>query len=65
MEGWKKPRRPKSRTFIPAKMEDNKYLDGDYEAQIESMPEPMRSALRDGNFMAARQDHAYQVIPSA
>ena len=46
-------------------MEDNKYLDGDYEAQIESMPEPMRSALRDGNFMAARQDHAYQVIPSA
>jgi hypothetical protein len=65
MEGWKKPRRPKSRTFIPAKMEDNKYLDGDYEAQIESMPEPMRSALRDGYFMAARQDHAYQVIPSA
>ncbi|MCP4072295.1 MAG: terminase [Hyphomicrobiales bacterium] len=65
LEGWKKPRRPKSRTFVPAKMEDNKYLDCDYEAQIESMPEPMRSALRDGNFMAARPDHAYQVIPSA
>ncbi|MCP4108333.1 MAG: terminase [Desulfobacteraceae bacterium] len=64
LEGWEKPRKPESRTFIPAKMEDNKYLGEDYEAKIESMPEPMRSALRDGNFMAARQDHEYQVIPT-
>lgn len=57
-------RTPKSRTFIPARMGDNKYLGKDYEAQIDQMPEPMRTALKTGDFVAARQDHDWQVIPS-
>ena len=54
-----------SRTFIPAKLDDNPYLAGTgYEAQINSMPEPLRTALRTGNFLAGRQDHEWQVIPT-
>ena len=55
----------KSRTFIPALLADNPYLrDTGYRTQIENLPEPMRSALLYGDFLAAREDHAYQVIPS-
>mgnify|MGYP003393093121 FL=1 len=57
---------PISRTFIPASLKDNPFLAGTgYEKQLDAFPEPMRSALRDGNFMAARQDHDRQVIPTA
>lgn len=57
---------PKSRTFIPAKLSDNPYLiNTGYQAELDALPEPMRSAVRDGNFMAARQDDQWQVIPSA
>ena len=57
---------PMSRTFIPAKLEDNPFLshDTDYRATQDSLPEPYRSAIRDGNFMAARQDDEFQVIPT-
>lgn len=56
----------KSRTFIPSLLKDNAYLtqDDKYQKTIDALPEPMRSALKFGNFMAARQDHAWQVIPS-
>jgi hypothetical protein len=58
-------RLPRSRTFIPAKLSDNAYLrDTEYAAQLDSMPEPMRTALKTGNFLAGREDHEYQVIPS-
>ncbi|WP_150524018.1 terminase [Roseibium sediminis] len=57
-------RTPKSRTFIPAKRQDNKFLGEDYDAQLDQMPEPLRTALKTGDFMAARQDHEWQVIPS-
>mgnify|MGYP000725359467 CR=1 FL=1 len=57
-------RTPKSRTFIPALRKDNKFLGVDYDAQLDQMPEPMRTALKTGDFMAARQDHEWQVIPS-
>ncbi|NKI61781.1 terminase [Labrenzia sp. PO1] len=57
-------RTPKSRTFIPALRKDNQYLGADYDAQLDQMPEPMRTALKTGDFMAARQDHEWQVIPS-
>ena len=57
-------RTPKSRTFIPALRKDNKYLGADYDAQLDAMPEPMRTALKTGDFMAARKDHEWQVIPS-
>lgn len=57
---------PQSRTFIPARLSDNPFLAGTgYEATLDSLPEPVRSAVRDGNFMAARQDAANQVIPLA
>ena len=57
--------RPKSRTFIPSTLSDNPYLaNTDYKATMDALPEPLRSAVRDGNFMAARQDDALQVIPT-
>lgn len=55
----------KSRTFIPSRLDDNKFLrDTSYRAQLESLPEPMRSAMLKGEFMAGRVDHASQVLPS-
>jgi len=57
---------PKSRTFIPARLSDNPYLvKTGYQATLDALPEPIRSAVRDGNFMAARSDADRQVIPSA
>lgn len=56
---------PESRTFIPAMLADNPFLAGTgYEAKLDAMPEPLRSAMRDGNFMLAREDDAFQVIPT-
>ena len=57
---------PKSRTFVPAALRDNPFLARTgYQATLDGLPEPMRSAIRDGNFMASREDHAWQVIPTA
>ena len=57
---------PLSRTFIPAHLSDNPFLrDTNYRAQLDALPEPLRSAIRDGNFMAARKDEVDQVIPMA
>lgn len=58
--------KPTSRTFIPGKLDDNPFLasDGRYAATLDALPEPLRSAIRDGNFMAARQDDPYQAIPT-
>lgn len=55
-----------SRTFIPARVQDNAYYmrNDDYIKQLDNLHEPLRSALRDGNFMAVRSDDAWQVIPS-
>ena len=56
---------PKSRTFISSSLSDNPFLvDTGYQATLDAFPEPIRSAIRDGNFMAAREDGAYQVIPT-
>jgi len=56
---------PLSRTFIPSKLEDNPYLrETSYRAQINSMPEPLRSQLLLGDFLAGRMDDEWQVIPS-
>lgn len=57
---------PLSRTFIPARLDDNPFLkDTGYRSQIQNMPEPLRSQLLHGDFLAGREDHAWQVIPSA
>lgn len=56
---------PQSRTFIPAKITDNKYLmDTGYMAQLQAMPEPLRSQMLYGDFLAGREDDEWQVIPS-
>lgn len=57
---------PESRTFIPARLGDNPFLcaDGKYAAKLDALQEPLRSAIRDGNFMAARQDEPDQLIPT-
>lgn len=55
-----------SRTFIPAALKDNPFLvNTGYQAKLDGLPEPLRSAVRDGNFMAARSDAENQVIPMA
>lgn len=54
-----------SRTFIPSALADNPFLvKTDYQARLDALPEPLRSAVRDGNFMAARKDADFQVIPT-
>lgn len=56
---------PMSRTFIPARLDDNPYLkDSGYRAQVQNLPEPLRSKLLKGDFLAGRTDHAWQVIPT-
>lgn len=57
---------PKSRTFIQARVEDNPYLMAtDYVAQLESLPEPLRSQLRYGDFTIGTSDDPWQCIPTA
>lgn len=57
--------KPLSRTFIPGKLADNPYLrDTGYAATLDAMPEPYRSAMRDGNFMLSRKDGLFQMIPT-
>jgi hypothetical protein len=57
--------RATSRTYIPASLQDNKYLlDTGYKQVLDSLEEPLRSALRDGDFKKARQDSELQLIPS-
>lgn len=57
---------PTSRTFIPARLSDNPFIETEsYQKQLDALPEPYRSAARDGNFMAARADDDWQVIPTA
>lgn len=64
--GQPNPSLPMSRTFIPAALADNPYLAGTgYQAKLDGLPEPLRSAIRDGNFMALRADADRQVIPTA
>ena len=57
---------PVSRTFIPAGVRDNPYYSHDptYLAQLQALPEPLRSQLLRGDWEAGAEDDAYQVIPS-
>lgn len=61
-----RPKEVRSRTYIPSRLDDNPYLrDTSYRAQIDSLPEPMRTQLLDGDFLAGQEDHAWQIIPTA
>lgn len=57
---------PKSRSFFAAKVEDNPiYMNTGYDKQLESLPEPLRSQLRWGDFAATAKDDIWQAIPTA
>lgn len=58
--------KPMSRTFIPSRVTDNPFLMGTgYYAQLQSMPEPLRSQLLYGDFHAGVEDDPWQVIPTS
>lgn len=58
--------KPLSRTFLPAKVEDNAYLmSTGYKAQLQSLPEPLRTQMLQGNFGIAQEDDPWQLIPTA
>ena len=57
--------KPLSFTFIPAALSDNPFRDTpEYKAKLESLPEPLRSQLRDGDFAAGTVDGVDQAIPT-
>jgi hypothetical protein len=57
---------PKSRTFIPARVEDNAYLfDTGYVSQLQALPEPLRTQMLYGDFTVGLEDDPWQVIPTA
>lgn len=57
---------PKSRTFITARVTDNPfYMATGYIAQLQALPEPLRSQMLRGDFGAGVEDDAMQVIPTA
>lgn len=57
---------PRSRTFIPARVSDNPYYahDNHYLSVLQSMPEPLRSQLLNGDFRAMQEADPWQVIPT-
>ena len=57
---------PQSRTFFSARVEDNPvYVKTGYAEQLESLPEPLRSQLRYGDFSVSVRDDIWQAIPTA
>ncbi len=57
---------PRSRTFIPARLEDNPILETTgYRQVLQNMPEPYRSQLLYGDMNIGKMDGAYQLIPTA
>jgi hypothetical protein len=58
---------PRSRTFIPAKLDDNPFYSQDnrYRSVLQSLPEPLRSQLLYGDFYASAIPDPFQIIPAA
>jgi hypothetical protein len=55
---------PRSRTFIPSSVDDNPFLKDTYKATLQALPEPLRSQLLKGDFLAGGEDSPWQVCPS-
>lgn len=56
---------PMSRTFIPSSMYDNPFIDPkEYQKQLDQLL-PEQQHIATGDFMAARKDDEWQVIPTA
>lgn len=57
--------KPKTRTFISARVSDNPYLMGTgYMSTLQALPEPLRSQMLKGDFTAGMQDDPWQLIPT-
>lgn len=57
---------PLSRTFFPARLEDNPILDAtNYRSVLQGMPEPLRSQMLYGDFSIGLTDDEWQVIPTS
>jgi hypothetical protein len=57
---------PTSRTFIPARLDDNPDLvRTGYRRSLQNLPEPLRSQMLFGDFSAGLEDDAFQVVPTA
>jgi hypothetical protein len=57
---------PMSRTFIPARIEDNpRLMTTGYKAMLQGLPEPLKSAFLKGNFQIALEDDAWQIVPTS
>jgi hypothetical protein len=57
---------PTSRTFIPARLDDNPDLvRTGYRRALQNLPEPLRSQMLFGDFSAGLEDDAFQVVPTA
>lgn len=55
----------KSRTFIRSSVEDNYFLTTTgYKATLQALPEPLRSQMLRGDFMAGSTDAVWQLIPT-
>ena len=55
-----------SRTFIPAKVQDNVYyMASGYMTTLQALPEPLRSQMLLGDMSAGMTDDEFQVCPSA
>jgi hypothetical protein len=57
---------PLSRTFIPAKLDDNPFLSSDtrYRSILQALPEPLRSMMLNGDFHASAIADPWQIIPT-
>ena len=57
---------PLSRTFVSSRVTDNYfYVRSGYIQTLQSLPEPLRSQMLDGDFKAGIEDDPWQVIPTA
>lgn len=57
--------RPRSRTFIPARLDDNPHLaETNYRSTLQALPEPLRSQLLYGDFAAKGSADPFQIIPA-
>lgn len=56
---------PKSRTFIPSRVDDNLFLmSTNYKGTLQALPEPLRSQMLRGDFSAGAADPVWQLIPT-
>lgn len=56
---------PKSRTFINSSVDDNIFLlSTGYKATLQALPEPLRSQMLRGDFLAGRSDPVWQLVPT-